>query len=51
LRRKKNLNAEKVASQLARLAMRHLKQFSEEEQERRIAAAERRVFGVKKLSK
>jgi len=44
LLRKNELSAEKVAEKLADLALRQLKVFSEEEQERRIAAAERRVF-------
>jgi hypothetical protein len=40
---KKKPDVNKVAKKLAKLALRHLKVFSEEEQERRIAAAERRI--------
>jgi hypothetical protein len=39
--RKKKNNVEKVGEQLAELAVRHLSQFSEEEQEKRILAAEK----------
>ena len=41
--RKKKSNIEKVAGELAELAMQHLSQFSEEEQEKRILAAEERL--------
>jgi hypothetical protein len=51
LGRKEKLSAEKIAEQLAEIALRHLKAFSEEEQERRIAAAERRVAGIKKFTR
>jgi hypothetical protein len=46
LPRKKKPNANKVAEKLARLALRHLKTFSEDEQEKRLAAAERRINGA-----
>ncbi len=39
--RKKTNSVEKVAEELAELALRHLSQFSEEEQEKRILAAEK----------
>jgi hypothetical protein len=40
---KKKDDAQKVAGKLAALALTRLKNFSEEEQEERIAAAERRL--------
>lgn len=39
--RKKKVSAEKVAGELAEIAVRHLSRFSEEEQEERILAAEK----------
>jgi hypothetical protein len=41
--RKKKPTAEKIAEELAELALRHLSNFSEEEQARRIVAAEKRL--------
>jgi hypothetical protein len=41
--RKKRPDAEKVAEELAELAVRHLSRFSEKEQEQRILAAEKRL--------
>jgi hypothetical protein len=41
--RNKKPDIEKVAEKLAEMAVRHLSQFSEEEQERRILAAEKLV--------
>jgi hypothetical protein len=40
---KKKPNIEKVAEELAALALRHLSSFPEEEQKRRILAAEKRL--------
>jgi hypothetical protein len=41
--KKKRKSAHQVADELAEIALRHLKAFSEEEQEKRISAAERLV--------
>jgi hypothetical protein len=40
---KKKASAEEIADELASLALRHLSNFSEEEQEKRIRAAEERL--------
>jgi hypothetical protein len=40
---KKKSNAERVAEELAEIVVRHLSRFSEEEQEQRILAAEKRL--------
>jgi hypothetical protein len=40
---KKKPNIEKVAEELAALALRHLSRFPEKEQEQRILAAEKRL--------
>jgi hypothetical protein len=41
--RKRKRTIEEVAEEIAKIAVRHLSQFSEKEQERRILAAEKRL--------
>lgn len=43
MREKKNMTANQAANELAKIALKSLSRFSEEEQEARIRAAERRV--------
>lgn len=46
----KKKTAEKVAEELAELALRNLSSFSEEEQEQRILAAERRLATASRVA-
>ena len=41
--RKKRRSAKQVAKEIAKIALKHLKTLPEDEQERRISAAERRL--------
>ena len=47
--KKKKLTLSQAADEITEIAIRHLQQFPEEEQERRISAAERRIANASRV--